>query len=57
MIPVWVAFCCGVLLGMLAGVFAITLCLAAKRTNDMMCRCDDSDQGRACKNCIGGQHA
>ena len=34
MSPVWIAFACGCLLGSLAGVFVVSLCLAAKRGDE-----------------------
>jgi hypothetical protein len=52
MSPVWVAFCCGVFIGSIAGVMVIALCMAAKRGDDLpLCHCDDAEQGRACRAC------
>ena len=56
MAPVWVAFCVGVVVGGIAGVFAISLCLAAKRGDvlPVRCHCDNAEQGRSCKPCRDG---
>jgi len=52
MSPVWIAFCCGVFLGSIAGVMVIALCMAAKRGDALpLCHCDDAEQGRACGTC------
>lgn len=54
MSPVWVAFCVGLLLGAPVGIIVISLCMAAKRGDDMPshCHCDHADQGRSCRECL-----
>jgi hypothetical protein len=53
MSPVWIAFWVGMVAGTLAGVFVISLCLAAKRGDALpvQCPCDNAEQGRACREC------